>query len=79
MNETINGDMEPFAEALIRAYPKQPLQQFAIVSIAVSLKRIADSLGSDGARGLLKDVHHDITNLAFEAGRSFQHGANQHR
>lgn len=67
--------LEP--EALIDVQPARDPGHFDAVSLrsaAISLKRIADVL----ERGAQFDVHgqfHDITNLAWEAGRSFKQGA----
>jgi hypothetical protein len=46
------------------------------LSIARSLKRIADALNADG---LSPDMHHSILNTAWEAGKNFQSGVNQTR
>lgn len=68
MTETINSSMEPFAEELIKAFPKQPVEQFATVSIAISLKRIADKLDGLSPHG------HELDDVMFNAGRSFESG-----
>lgn len=74
-----DGQFEPPAEAVAKGNPFIPLPEIAQASIAISLKRLADV-----AEKLTdNDAHISLTNLvqhlAWEAGRSFQHGTRTDR
>ena len=45
--------LEPEAEGLIQAFPKQPLTLADIHSIAISLKRIADAVSASEVQPIL--------------------------
>lgn len=55
-------------------------QSLYLSSIAISLKRIADRLDALGSgEDMDPRLHNTITNLAWEAGRSFQAGTRTDR
>jgi hypothetical protein len=58
-----------------------PLWFRILYSIAVSLKRIADNTQKVEVNITMdfSAMHGDITNIAWEAGRSFQHGTRTDR
>lgn len=54
-----------------------PIWWQALVSIAISLKRLADKPSL--TEGISPDMHNSILHTAWEAGRNFQHGVNQEK
>jgi len=47
-----------------------------MLSMAISLKRIADKLEQPSIEIKLPEgLHHEVTNMAWEAGRNFKHGS----
>lgn len=80
---SIHDHIEPCADDWMEERPGEFLSttEAAILSMAISLKRIADTadnigLGNPNAADIL---HRWVTNLSYEAGRSFQHGVEQVR
>jgi hypothetical protein len=53
-----------------------PLWIRALCSIAISLRRIADKDNTEVKMEvtLPEGLHHEVTNMAWEAGRNFKHG-----
>lgn len=63
-----DGKFEPAAEAVAKDNPMIPLSEIALASIAISLKRLADTI--DG--GSL-DMHF-FEQAAYQAGIAFERG-----
>lgn len=69
--QTFPDNIEPGASALGRGNPDYDLDQFSLLSIAISLKRIADALappeGRLGPVDHLNEVLHDFANNLYSS------------
>lgn len=79
----IRDQLEPVpANASVDTLHTEGLRSLAIVSAAVSLKRIADALAGGNLHlniTVPQETKNDIQQVAWDAGRSFQHGTRTDR